>query len=353
MPLLPCYPLAQNALPPTLGLLPPPAALASVALVSSPGRSRVQETALAWSTSNPPQASAAAGRPIVTTSTDNYIATGYLGLQPHAGSSQGLSLSPATEPFPQRVVDKVRSGQYVDMRDLMTDNISLLQQLEAVGSQGAFPALPGVLKPRLREVATLPSWLYCFLAYVAIQSQDTAIRDMLAYARMMIREAQRHGGTGWLDYDRVFRQQAALDRTLKWNVLHPGIQAATLTGAGRGTGPAMFCTLCREADHNAESCALAYLQQPSVSSLAGPTFTPTLPRTRTQNRQHPERSEPPIRICASWNRGSCIYPNTCAFTHVCSNCRQRHMARDCPRTSKGGRQTQNNGGGGRPVKPRP
>ena len=34
---------------------------------------------------------------------------------------------------------------------------------------------------------------------------------MLAYARLLVREAQRHGGRGWLDYDRIFHQQAALD----------------------------------------------------------------------------------------------------------------------------------------------
>ena len=48
------------------------------------------------------------------------------------------------------------------------------------------------------------------------------------YALLMIREAQRHGGQGWLVYDRVFRQQAALDPSFQWNVLHPAIQASTL-----------------------------------------------------------------------------------------------------------------------------
>ena len=48
------------------------------------------------------------------------------------------------------------------------------------------------------------------------------------YARLVIREAQLHGGQGWLAYDRVFRQQAALDPSFQWNVLHPAIQASTL-----------------------------------------------------------------------------------------------------------------------------
>lgn len=46
----------------------------------------------------------------------------------------------------------------------------------------------------------------------------------------------------------VFWQQAALDDTLRWNAIHPGIQAATLTCSPGGL---MFCTLCREPGHAA------------------------------------------------------------------------------------------------------
>lgn len=67
---------------------------------------------------------------------------------------------------------------------------------------------------------------------------------------MIIRESKLHGGNSWLDYDRVFRQQAAIDQTLLWSTLHPGIQAATLVG--RSTGPATFCTLSREPDHSVQ-----------------------------------------------------------------------------------------------------
>lgn len=108
----------------------------------------------------------------------------------------GLSLSPASEPFPAKLVERVRSGQFVEMRDLLTDNIALLQQLEVFRGQCPLQTLPGALKPRLRDVVSLPSWMYCFLAYVAIRSRDPATRDMLAYARLLIREAQRHGGSG-------------------------------------------------------------------------------------------------------------------------------------------------------------
>ena len=40
----------------------------------------------------------------------------------------GLMLSPAAEPFPSKLVDKVNSGQFVEMRELLADNMTLLHQ---------------------------------------------------------------------------------------------------------------------------------------------------------------------------------------------------------------------------------
>lgn len=306
--------------------MPPPAALHSIPLISMPHSSVVWSVpassgvAPVWSLS---QSVATPGYPgagiwSLPQPVSTSWSQGLLGTSQPGGmtSPTAVALSPATEPFPQKLVTKILSGQFVDMRDLLMDNISLLQQLETTGGQPLL-ALPGVLKPRLREVSTLPTWMYCFLAYVAIRSPDPRTRDMLAYARLVIREAQRHGGSGWIDYDRVFRQQAALDPSLKWNCLHPGIQAATV--AGQATGTRMFCTLCREPDHPRDQCALAYLQtQPN----AAPAL-PTPPRPRIQPRGLPND------ICMSWNKGSCIYPNTCRYRHICATCSQRHMAKDC------------------------
>ena len=58
------------------------------------------------------------------------------------------------------------------MRDLLGDNISLLRELESVNIATTLPALPGTMKPRLREVSSLAIWLYCFLAYMALRCPD-------------------------------------------------------------------------------------------------------------------------------------------------------------------------------------
>lgn len=242
-----------------------------------------------------------------------------------------LSLSPATEPFPLKLVEKIQSGQYVEMKELLTDNISLLQQLDAVNVQYGLPALPGLMRPRLREVTTLPSWLYCYLAYVAIRCPDPTTRDMLSYGRLLIRESQRHGGSGWLAYDKVFRQQAAIDSLLRWNTIDPGIQAATLT-CNVPAGVPAFCTLCREPGHAASDCALAYLQQPTMQLAPAAAIPPRRPLA--QRTYQPRRKSE--AICYSWNAGRCIFPGACSFRHVCSRCQQLHMAMDCTSPSNGG-----------------
>ena len=124
--------------------------------------------------------------------------------------------------------------------------------------------------------------------------------------------------TSWVDYVQVFRQQAAIDHTIQWNTLHPGIQAATLVGQGPGTS--IFCTQCREPDHTADHCALTYLRQPT---LAGTPNNPASTRPRPRPGRHPESL---LGICVSWNKGRCVYPGTCTFRHVCVTCHQNHMA---------------------------
>ena len=46
------------------------------------------------------------------------------------------------------------------------------------------------------------------------KTRDPVTRDMLAYCRLIIREALRHGGNTWQDYDRAFHRQAAIDNQL-------------------------------------------------------------------------------------------------------------------------------------------
>ena len=117
-------------------------------------------------------------------------------LGPPICSRPGLILSPACDPIPQSFVQRVQSGQFVEMWDLLADNIALMSQLSSL--HGTVPlSLTTMQRTRLWEVLSLVSWMYCFAAYVAIWTPDIWTRQMLAYVRLIIREALRHGGSGW------------------------------------------------------------------------------------------------------------------------------------------------------------
>ena len=134
-----------------------------------------------------------------------------------------------------------------------------------------------------REVSSLTIWCFCFLGYMAIGTSDPITRDQLAYARLIVSEVLRHGGVGWLDYNRTFHQQPATDPSLRWNTLLPCLQASTILGRGSDQG-AIFCTLCREVDHTRSQCALQCLiptaaaRSPITAPSPGGPRTVCLPR---------------------------------------------------------------------------
>ena len=230
----------------------------------------------------------------------------------------GLIRSPASDPIPHCLVQCIRAGDFVDMRELLADNISLHNQLKALHGHAPL-ASPASFRPRLRDVSSLGLWVYCFATYMAVLTTDAWTWDMLAYCLLIIREALRHGGTGQQEYDRTFQRQAAIDSSLPWNTLLPGLQAATLVG-NLGASWGTFCSLCREPDHNCNQCALTVMQQ----QVQSPAETPRSFDCRLR------RPETILRICASWNRGTCGFPPACTYRRICAVCRRGHKRIECP-----------------------
>ena len=151
---------------------------------------------------------------------------------------------------------------------------------------------------------------------------------MLGYMRLIIREAHKHGGQGWLTYDMVFRRNNQ-GNSQAWNILDSSLHTAYV--ASQSLPLRIPCKHCNETDHSQEKCALA----------------PTIPPVRTSHRkQFPSGSclykrPPPSstsqpsskRLCISWNRGQCGFPRACTYRHSCAICGStEHKARDCAHT---------------------
>ena len=167
---------------------------------------------------------------------------------PPASHAPAMLLSPALPPVPGKLVTKIQAGNFVHLKELLGDNIVLRQRIE---ESQLTPIAPWLATnqplPHMRNITTPLQWIYCMLTYVAVRCPDEATRDRLAYARLVLHLAQKHGGQGWLDYDSTFRAQAASDPTLKWNAINPSLMAsAVLSNASSGT----YCHHCREVDHS-------------------------------------------------------------------------------------------------------
>lgn len=162
------------------------------------------------------------------------------------------------------------------MRDLLADNVALGRHLEDIRGSLGVTVVQVASRPWVWEVTSL---MCCFLAFLAVGTSDPITRERLAYAILIVREFMRHGGSAWLEYDCLFRQQAAIDTSLRWNVLHPGLQASMILSQ-RWAGAGLLCQICQGCDHSSTLCALAQVQQ---STTTGSTNT------------HPQSGRPQVR----------------------------------------------------------
>ncbi len=96
------------------------------------------------------------------------------------------------------LVRRIQAMEFVEMKELLPDNLALAERLEALPVRLGQPAKPA----EQREIGSLITWVSSFTTYVAImaEAQPGQVRDMLAYMRLILREAYKHGGHGWLTY---------------------------------------------------------------------------------------------------------------------------------------------------------
>ena len=237
-----------------------------------------------------------------------------------------FEMASSLSPIPAKLVKRIQALEFVEMRDLLPDNMALAERLEALpGSRMGQPQK----NAEQWGIGLVIMWPSCFATYVAIVSQTHPERtmEMLAYMRLMIREAHKHGGNGWLTYDAVFRRnKQGKDRA--WDVLDPSLHMAYI--AGQGTGLRIPCKHCNEADHSYEDCALASL---ALSTKMTQQEREGLPLPSPRPLRLPFQAataSAPEMICISWNRGQCVFPGACSYKHTCAMCDSgEHRAKDC------------------------
>ena len=174
--------------------MPPPAVLSTLALGSTGGPETPGGGELAGAGAGGPPDSAG-GQPLqpATPSIGPVGADGETAAGPFV-------LGEGIHPVPAKVVARIWKGEYIDMADLLRDNLEA-DRRRATAQRGA--QQQGQAKATRREVSDLLSWALCFSVYVGVAAEKHPhrVKQLLAYQATILHEARRCGGNGWRAYD--------------------------------------------------------------------------------------------------------------------------------------------------------
>ena len=207
----------------------------------------------------------------------------------------------------------------MDFKEFLPDNAALIQRLQDLGQAGhplSTYAHTVASSSRLREVQDPLTWASCFLAFMAARVDHGEARELAAYGQIILHLARKHGGSGWIMYDKQFRQQRAAGALFPWTDINPSLMAATVFGPS-GDRHDRTCSLCLAPDHSKEECALAALEPVKPARQQQTPAAKSLPTGRSVQRFTPYI--PPDNRCRKYNRGECMSA-TCKYEHTCTAC---------------------------------
>ena len=230
-----------------------------------------------------------------------------------------FSLGETFTPIPSKLVKKIQSQDFVDMPELLPDNVELMRREEDTARRDPLSCS----RRQLRRVGDLLTWVQCFSTYAAVltEKHPHRVRELLGYLRLIARESQKNGGEGWRHYDTTFRKLAAADRSLPWNKPLPSLYATSFL-AKRLASP-RFCEHCMEGDHTSQECAL----DPGTPARVRFSQFRQLP-SGIQSQGFIDFNSRPI--CKRWNNATCKGIPECTFRHACARCGKRgHKVSEC------------------------
>ena len=212
-------------------------------------------------------------------------------------SHSAVPIGQGRPPVPKKLANKIESGEFVDMAELLPDRLGCTRSL-ALEDKG------GVPKSKRRAVTNILEWIQCFSVYIAIIAlkYPERVPDLLGYQSLIIDASIQYEGDSWVGYDRRFRLSAAANLTKAWASLDPTLWNLAFAGNARVSR----CKHCFALTHTSSKCEWASEATQAISTPPQPLIYPT--------RQY-------RRIFRKWNNipGRCPVAG-CTYEHICLTC---------------------------------
>ena len=134
-------------------------------------------------------------------------------------------LGPGRAPIPAKMVKRIVLHEFVEMLELMSENLDEPQAETPVFTFVGSVVVPKSNSAKKSAIIDILTWVECFNSYIAVLTTfyPPRSRDILAYMALIVRTAKQLGGTAWLDYDRAFRREAAASSLRDWSVMRPDL----------------------------------------------------------------------------------------------------------------------------------
>ena len=104
-----------------------------------------------------------------------------------------MIISHSFPPISGKIAHKIKGGKFIEMKELMPDNVVLRSQWADSGYSTA--------NIKLREIEGPLLWGFYVLVFLAVLTPDKTGKELTSYGQSLIHLAQRHGGRGWQSYD--------------------------------------------------------------------------------------------------------------------------------------------------------
>ena len=219
-------------------------------------------------------------------------------------------LGAALPPVPHKLVERIESGAFIDMGELLPGNLTLIDEEQKQ-------------KSKHFRVSNITEWLQGFAVYVEVISnnQPARVPDLMGYQLLILEAYHEFRNDCWLGSDRRFRQWAASHPRTRWAAIEPTLWSLAFQGQARSSR----CKHCFSLSHSSVECDLSLEPHPGWSLV--------------RQKQDPPPRVPRRAICYQWNdtpSPTCNYPN-CRYDHICYICAMSptarsvdHKAMHCP-----------------------
>ena len=201
-------------------------------------------------------------------------------------------------PIDHKLSNRIREGKYVNFDLLLLDphKPPLLQSRSSAKKRDKLK----------RHVTDLPSWLEAWNRFVCakIAHHPAMALELAKYQTLMGMFFAKHQPQLCIEYDKLFRQAAAQDRTLRWDTIKEDVYMWALTQRPN----------FRDKNH--------------VTSRLGPEPSATKPYS--DRATHTTSGK---EICKRFNFSKCTRGDECSFAHVCwhQGCQGQHPGKGCPK----------------------